>query len=1070
MNLPSNPDNPDLPAEPGNADRPTLVRGTPSAPGISVGQAALYALERRFLADLDVLRPQAGSPTGPLDWQIDARFLQLERLGVDPSAGGAALRAGMRTVLAALHQRLGADPDSGAFVFSLQSDGHTTALRFGVRGAVSDGEPDRALGAAAQAAALSGALNGHLPGSRWRTVAPSAAHAAIAAPLTEWPHLAALSGVPGYKQDDEAGQGLEGLIEALAGQRYQILIIAEPIGDAALSGLVHEARGLGSALHSMAREEQNYSTSTSTQTSWGRSEEHNQSTAESAGTTEGTSAQGALAAAGSGLGMAVALAAMALGAGPAALVAGQLVSEGAAVVSGRRSSSTSSATNTTRNDGEGRSESVGGGTSEAATRGGSREKIDKSVQAAEALLDGMVTRFQAGRALGFWTVGVYLTAPDAATLSAAQAHLRALASGKTSAEEAIRVLSIAGEPLGGAVRESLLALRNPSLRFSDGTAGHPLGAPYQTLGTPINSAELAIWLNLPTREVSGIGTVPVVHFGVNPPAHSPTAGYGSREPLLLGEVLSASGGTGRRFTVAPDQFARHAFITGTTGAGKTNTTLQILRGLVERGIPFLIIEPAKTEYRALLADPAIGPDLQIFTLGSEAVSPFRLNPFAWVEGFGLLTHIDLLKATFNAAFPMYASMPYLLEEAILDVYTLRGWDLASGALRRDAPPAAHADPARALPTLSDLLEQIDRVVERKQYAAQLRMDLSAALKARINSLRVGSKGRMLDSQRSVPIVDLLTRPTILELSDLGDDSEKAFVMGLLLTLLYEQRQVQGSAEGLTHVIVIEEAHRLLKRVAGTENPEIANPQGRAVETFANLLAEVREYGEGVIVIDQIASKLAPDVIKNTNLKIVHRVMARDDRAEVGDAINLDVAQQARLVTLQAGEAVIHADGMDQAVLIRVDHARAALPRGSSIRGPAVRDHMRALGGGLVRTLDDSANWPIAPLHERPGCATCRARCRYGARVRTAANAQDALAHLMQASRQAEIRDEYGNVRLAAIDEALDRLIMPILRADLGDDAHDLKHCVLTHFTDDESVLARHARLAPPDSPTQSVNQ
>jgi hypothetical protein len=158
--------------------------------------------------------------------------------------------------------------------------------------------------------------------------------------------------------------------------------------------------------------------------------------------------------------------------------------------------------------------------------------------------------------------------------------------------------------------------------------------------------------------------------------------------------------------------------------------------------------------------------------------------------------------------------------------------------------------------------------------------------------------------------------------------------------------------------------------------------------------------------------------------------------------------------------------------VRVDHARAALPKGNSIKGAAVAAHMRAAHEHLTPYFTNADNWPLAPLTERVGCATCRARCRYGARVAASINAKEALAQIAQANRMAGIRDDQGNVRLAALDPALDRLIAPIRRPD--DDAHDLKHCVLTHFTDDDSALARHARLAaarPPEDPDQAnLNQ
>jgi len=192
---------------------------------------------------------------------------------------------------------------------------------------------------------------------------------------------------------------------------------------------------------------------------------------------------------------------------------------------------------------------------------------------------------------------------------------------------------------------------------------------FQQLATPMNTAELSLVMGFPHEEVPGVRLMPIADFGLNPPSSD---GFALGQVLYRGEVLED------RFYIAPKSLTKHTFITGITGSGKTNTCLALLRAAYEgQHVPFLVIEPAKQEYRVLLADPVMGRELQVFTLGDETTSPFRLNPFQFVRGYPLLTHIDLLKAVFNSSFPMYASMPYILEEAILDVYTDRGWDLAS---------------------------------------------------------------------------------------------------------------------------------------------------------------------------------------------------------------------------------------------------------------------------------------------------------------------------------------------------------------------------------------------------------
>ena len=189
---------------------------------------------------------------------------------------------------------------------------------------------------------------------------------------------------------------------------------------------------------------------------------------------------------------------------------------------------------------------------------------------------------------------------------------------------------------------------------------------------------------------------------------------------------------------------------------------------------------------------------------------------------------------------------------------------------------------RTFPVLTELAQIVEITIASLGYDPKVKSEMTAALLTRLNGLRTGGKGAMLDVQRSIPLSWLLKQRCVFELEGLGDDDDKAFVMGLLLIRLAEYRRANGPKSGLEHVLVVEEAHRLLtnSKQGGTE--EQANPRAKAVETFANLLAEVRAYGQGMIIVDQVPVKLASDVIKNTNLKIAHRLVAEDDRVALGD--------------------------------------------------------------------------------------------------------------------------------------------------------------------------------------------
>jgi len=158
----------------------------------------------------------------------------------------------------------------------------------------------------------------------------------------------------------------------------------------------------------------------------------------------------------------------------------------------------------------------------------------------------------------------------------------------------------------------------------------------------------------------------------------------------------------------------------------------------------------------------------------------------------------------------------------------------------------------------------------------------------------------------------------VELKNVGGDAEKAFLMALLLIDLYEYCETaRHYGGGLQHITLIEEAHRLLKNIPPALSAESANPRGKAVEMFSDILAEIREYGEGFMIVDQVPAKLAPDVLKNTNLKILHRIVAEDDRESVGNAMNLTREQKEQVVRLRVGQAVVHNEYLDRPVLLQI---------------------------------------------------------------------------------------------------------------------------------------------------------
>jgi uncharacterized protein len=368
--------------------------------------------------------------------------------------------------------------------------------------------------------------------------------------------------------------------------------------------------------------------------------------------------------------------------------------------------------------------------------------------------------------------------------------------------------------------------------------------------------------------------------------------------VVLGDILDRNLRPAGTLGIADASLNRHVFVTGATGSGKSHTIKSLL---TQTTVPWLVIEPVKAEYRSI-AEIRIRP-------GEPDGIPAGINPLEPAPGFPLQTHADLTKALFVASFRSEEPFPQVLSAALTRAYTNAGWDLALSEPRGRA--------AR-YPTLEDLQREAEDVVAEIGYSQRVTDDVLGFMKVRLASLRHGTTGRFLAGGHPIDFGKLLTSNVVLEIEDVGDDRDKAFLMGTVLIRLAEHLRGQQSTR-LRHLTVIEEAHRLLRK------PRDDGATAHAVEMFANLLAELRAYGEGLIIADQIPAKLIPDVIKNTAVKITHRLPAADDRDAVGATMNLTDAQSRYLVTLAPGEAAVFSDGMDHPILVKMPSPKGRVP-------------------------------------------------------------------------------------------------------------------------------------------------
>ncbi|MEN8291075.1 DUF87 domain-containing protein [Acinetobacter radioresistens] len=829
----------------------------------------------------------------------NARFFRITELSAEEEA---TLRQDLENVIACLD-----DPDY-CWVYYISGTSQGIELYLGVV------NKTQKLGVVEHSKLLTSQLEGNLTGIQLDPVRDDDLLPKIVHPLQESVHFGLLHGVPSRSIDQQLQtgqnitQGIDRLARGLSGEVWQLLLIAEPAQEFEINQQIDELLQLSSDLHPHIKRSQQLgkndsttiSNTTGRSTSYGLTKNTGTSVSETKGTGNSetfTHQKGTNSGGGSSKGE-----------------SGSSWNKGTSTSWGdNKSESKASGTSTNesqtlgKNTGKSISKTDSDNTSNTTgTNTGSStsdtlEYINKKIERVQSYInDKLIERFDLGRSKGMFRTAVYLAAPTPVVYNRLSHAMVSIFQGNQSHFSPLRVtnFSLHKKEVHNLFLVQSLSQPNMSKQLA---LIHSIPQEKQAFSaaTWLNANELSLLAGLPSREVRGIKLRKNVDFAVNPV--NPEQGFELGDVVQHGRKLKDN-------AVRLDKklLNQHIFISGTTGAGKTTTCQQIL---IQSGLPFLVIEPAKTEYRSLSKNHA---DIEYYTLGNEKVSPFRFNPFELLPNEPLSGHIDMLKATFAAVFPMEASMPYLIEEAIVRSYEQKGWDIHYDE------NYLYPDPwncgGQSFPIFSEVLLALKKVIESKGFGRDLQEKYEGSLISRLDNLTTGAKGRMLNTRNSIDINELLDKKVVIELEDLRDEQDKCLMMGLLIGRVAEAvKQRHKLDHDFQHLTLLEEAHRLLSKPQSGED----SSKRLGVELFANLLAEVRKYGEGLIIADQIPNKLTPEVLKNTNTKIIHRLFAADDRHAIGDTVGLNDEQKEFLTLLNAGEAIVYSAGWHEAVRVQV---------------------------------------------------------------------------------------------------------------------------------------------------------
>ena len=528
------------------------------------------------------------------------------------------------------------------------------------------------------------------------------------------------------------------------------------------------------------------------------------------------------------------------------------------------------------------------------------------------VLEEQMKRFEKGTAMGMWEFAAYVLSEDQNIANNVAHTYLALTQGEESfmSQSSVNLWrGDLGESSGDAeeivaylreLRHPLFGL-NPNLLLADSTFN--VYPSIVTSTVPLTGQELAFSLNFPRKSIPGLPILECAEFGRNIAKFDEESV--TDKMLHLGDIFHMYHKEDVPVNLSQNSLASHVFVTGSTGSGKSNTIYQLLNEGRKNDLKFLVVEPAKGEYKHVFGNH---DDVSVYGTNPQLTPLLRLNPFSFPKEIHILEHLDRLVEIFNVCWPMYAAMPAVLKKAVEQSYQDCGWDL----LQSSNPYG------RLYPNFNDIADNIKTIIDSSEYDDENKGAYKGALLTRIESLTNGING-LIFSNDELTNEHLFDSNVIVDLSRVGSTETKSLLMGILVLKLQEYRMANGDMNAeLKHITVLEEAHNLLKRTSTEQMAESANLLGKSVEMLANAIAEMRTYGEGFIIADQAPGLMDLSVIRNTNTKIIMRLPDFSDRDLVGKSANLNDDQIIELAKLPKGVAAVYQNEWIQPVLCKVE--------------------------------------------------------------------------------------------------------------------------------------------------------
>ena len=919
---------------------PENIRTTALA-SLQNGQALL---NKNYLAELEHYAPMLLATNSQLSYGLDARLYKVERIVLEN-------KQSTLESLTAAYTALGS---AGYSVFLLlKSDGTTTDVYLGVRGI-----PKKMMGAEA-GALVEQVFKGHFSGSQLTSINSQETEKLLfglnQTKQNLQPSVTAVSGVPSNAviEREFFMQGLEKFIDAAEGRCYQALILAEPIDTTQLNSIQHGYESVATQLSPLLKQSLSFGENESESIGLSIGESISQSFGQSLSLTEtkstnesisntfttgknesSTQGQSFSETSQSALSKGIAIGGTILGAA-AGFIGGSMaaaaVGLGTNVLSTAFGKSETSSTSSSHTTGTSESNSTGktygsslssgsttgttttntyGSTTNKSvnnTQGSSRqitlETVDKGIEQLLKQVDHHVERVREARRYGAWHTAAYFIGDSTASSRSLASVFLGLMRGENSNSENF-ALTTWNSDKSRMLLPWLCNLTHPRL-MSD--LSRNLNISYLTPATLVSGKEMAMQLSLPRRSTSTVSVVEATPFG-RKIQNVDGLTQKAEKSVNLGVVRHLWTDLPQKVELDIKKLSSHIFVTGSTGSGKSNTVYQLLDQLHQNDVNFMVIEPAKGEYKNVF-----GHREDVLVLGTNPLQAqmLKINPFKFPEGIHVLEHIDRLVEIFNVCWTMYAAMPAVLKDAMLEAYKTSGWDLDT---------SCNLFGKALFPTFTDLLTQLEKVIQQSAFSEEVKSNYIGSLVTRVKSLTNGLNGQIFASNE-IDNAQLFDSNVIVDLSRIGSQETKSLIMGILVMRLSEHRMsdATGMNQPLKHVTVLEEAHNILKRTSTEQSSESSNVAGKAVEMLSNAIAEMRTYGEGFIIADQSPSAVDISAIRNTNTKIIMRLPDETDRRLAGKAAGVADEQLEEIAKLPKGVAVVYQNDWLESVLCKIHH-------------------------------------------------------------------------------------------------------------------------------------------------------